>query len=88
MDPEYSISTYRAMSFFCRIPLRALLDSSEDLAITRSILDMIFIQGISRLTIADMADSTPLFVVLSASAYDIILDKNLPEKLIAIFHEL
>ncbi len=51
--------TYLAISFRVRMPFRPLPLSSM-LVVTRSILDMIFIHGTSRLTIADMAESTPL----------------------------
>lgn len=45
-----------------RLPRFPFLGSnvSDDDPETRSILDMMFIQGTSRLTIADIADSTPL----------------------------
>ena len=52
--------TYRAISFRCRMPFLAPPDWSSELAVTKSIFDMILIHGISRLTIADIADSTPL----------------------------
>ena len=47
------------MSFFALIPFRPLPGSST-LAVTRSIFDMMLIQGTSRFTIADIADMTPL----------------------------
>ena len=47
------------MSFFPLIPFRPPAGSSG-FTVTRSILDMMFIHGISRLTIADIADNTPL----------------------------
>ena len=54
-------NTHRAISFRIRIPLRPLPGSSV-FVVTRSILDMMLIQGTSRLTIADMAERTPLWV--------------------------
>lgn len=56
---DVGAESYLAMSFLVRIPFRPLPLSSM-LAVTRSILDMIFSHGTSRLTIADMAESTPL----------------------------
>jgi hypothetical protein len=47
------------MSRFPRFPFLGSNVSDDDPE-TRSILDMMFIQGTSRLTIADIADSTPL----------------------------
>jgi hypothetical protein len=41
-------------------PFLAPPDGSSAFEVTRSILDIIFIQGISRFTIADIADNTPL----------------------------
>ena len=48
------------ISFFVLIPLRPLPLSST-FVVTRSIFDMMLIQGTSRLTIADMAERTPLW---------------------------
>jgi hypothetical protein len=53
-------ATYRAMFRRVRRPLRAPLAGSSVLGRTRSIFDMTLTQGISRLTMADMADKTPL----------------------------
>lgn len=47
------------ISFLVLRPLRPPAGSSG-FAVTRSILDMMLIHGISRLTIADIADNTPL----------------------------
>lgn len=55
-----------AMSFLRRMPFLAPDDGSSVLAVTRSILDMMLIQGISRFTIADMADSTPLRIKMGS----------------------
>lgn len=49
-----------AMFFRFRRPFLAPPDSSSGFDVTRSILDMILIQGISKLTMADIADNTPL----------------------------
>lgn len=54
--------THLAMFFRPRKPFRAPPDGSSAFAVTRSIFDMTFIQGISRLTMADMAERTPLQV--------------------------
>lgn len=53
--------TNRAMFRLVRIPLRPPAGSSE-VPLTRSIFDMMLIHGISRLTIADMAERTPLHI--------------------------
>ena len=50
---------YLAISRFVRTPFLPLPESLV-LVVTRSILDMMFIQGTSRFTIADIADKTPL----------------------------
>ena len=54
-----SEASHLAISFFALMPLRPPAGSSG-FAVTRSILDMMLIHGISRLTIADIADNTPL----------------------------
>jgi hypothetical protein len=51
---------YRAMLRRVRRPLRPPAAGSSGLGRTRSIFDITLIQGTSRLTIADMADKTPL----------------------------
>jgi len=56
-------TTYRAMFRRVRIPLRPPPAGSSGLGRTRSIFDMTLIQGISRLTMADMADKTPLYAI-------------------------
>ena len=53
-------TTYRAMFRRVRRPLRAPLAGSSGFGRTRSIFDITLTQGISRLTMADMADKTPL----------------------------
>ena len=52
---------YRVISFLDRIPLRPPAGSFV-LLLTRSILDMTLIHGISRFTMADIAESTPLYL--------------------------
>jgi hypothetical protein len=56
-------TTYCAMFRRVRRPLRPPLVGSSVFGRTRSIFDMTLIQGISRLTMADMADKTPLYVI-------------------------
>jgi hypothetical protein len=46
-----------------RKPFLAPPDGSSGFEVTKSIFDMMFIQGISKLTMADMADRTPLGAV-------------------------
>lgn len=53
--------THLAMSFFVRMPFRPLPLSSE-LLVTRSIFDMMFTQETSKLTMADIALRTPLYI--------------------------
>ena len=53
-------TTYRAIFRRVRRPLRPPAAGSSGLGRTRSIFDITLIQGISRLTMADMADKTPL----------------------------
>lgn len=72
------------MSFLRLMPFLPLASSSL-FAVTRSIFDMIFIQGTSRLIMADMAESTPL-QTLSEVIESVIL--NSPEKFVLVFHEL
>ena len=50
---------YLAMSFRALIPLRPLA-ASFSLLVTKSIFDMMLIHGISRFTIALIAERTPL----------------------------
>jgi hypothetical protein len=56
-------TTYRAILRRVRKPLRPPPAGSSGLGRTRSIFDMTLIHGISRLTMADMADKTPLYVI-------------------------
>src|ERR1700720_1455907 len=49
-----------AMFLRLRIPFLAPPVGSSEFSVTRSILDIMLIQGISRLTMADIADNTPL----------------------------
>lgn len=76
------------MSFRARMPFLPLAGSST-LLVTKSIFDMTFIQGTSRLTIADIAESTPLHnkqhvrVTLIEKHW-----RNRPEELVLIFHKL
>lgn len=58
---DTSEGTYRAIFLRPRNPFLAPPLGSSVFSVTRSILDMILIHGISKLTIADMADSTPLY---------------------------
>lgn len=53
---DWNEETYRAISFLFLNPLRPFVV----LGVMRSILLMMLIHGISKFTIADMADSTPL----------------------------
>jgi hypothetical protein len=56
---------------------------------TKSILDMTFIHGTSRFTIADMADSTPLDKRNSISLKTkFSSNSDEPEKLVLVLHEL
>ena len=48
------------MSRRARLPFRGWAVSEEGAGETRSILDMMLIHGSSRLTMADMAERTPL----------------------------
>lgn len=61
MDGEEE-KAYLAISFLPRTPLRAPPegDGSSTFWVTKSILDIMLIQGISRFTIADIAERTPL----------------------------
>lgn len=73
------------MSFLARIPFLPPAGSSG-LLVTKSIFDMTFIQGISRFTIADIADKTPLREGVSLLSY---LDAfHKPEKFVFVLHEL
>ena len=56
-------TTYRAIFRCVRRPLRPPPAGSSGLGRTRSIFDITLIHGISRLTMADMADKTPLYVI-------------------------
>ena len=79
--------TYLAISFRERNPFLPL-PASSTLVVTRSILDMIFIHEISRLTIADIADRTPLRRPLLVKVYMNMHVKSVPEELVLVFHEL
>ena len=78
------------ISFFVLIPLRPLPLSST-FVVTRSIFDMMFIQGTSRLTIADMAERTPLLTHMIHSmrtADSVVYTLSAPEEFVLVLHEL
>lgn len=56
------------MSLLRRIPFRPDPGSSEPAPVTRSILESKLIHGISKLTMADMADKTPLAITLNSES--------------------
>ena len=56
-------TTHLAMFLRVRRPFRPPDEGSSGLGSTRSIFDMTLIHGISRLTIADIADITPLYQI-------------------------
>ena len=76
-----------AMSLRRRIPFLAPPDLSSAFDVTKSILDMILIHGISKLTMADIADRTPLPMVL-VHRFKMKHKESKPKEFIAIFHEL
>jgi hypothetical protein len=74
------------MSFRVRNPLRPLA-GSLDFVLTRSIFDITLIQGISKLTIADIAESTPLVWVLRGN-HRVSWTPFVPEEFVLVLHEL
>jgi hypothetical protein len=85
--PEQVVS-HLAMFLLGRLPILAPLEGSSLFSVTRSIFDIMLIQGISRLTIADMADKTPLHITQLCQRTEEQRCPELPEELVSVLHEL